>query len=447
MLFRASRVCRQIDAKFVAANPQFVIENLAKRRITDENSIQSIHRVCHLTQERTNLTKERDDLLHSRNTISNRIGLLIRSGLQDQADAEKSQVENINAKVSEISTRLTAVESETFNLVSRIPNILDANVPIGKDDTENEVVSVWGEDKRKLGTFLWHDQLLTNMGAWDPEAASRMSGARFSVLRGKVAQLHRALSAFMLDLHVNKHGYQEVTVPFLVSRSTLEGTGHLPKFEMDLFRTNHKVAGEDSFLIPTAEVPLTSLVRGQLLERSDLPLSFVSLSQCFRAEAGSYGRDTRGLMRLHQFSKVELVRISSVQDSETAYQQMTQHCEAVLQALELPYRKVRLCSGDVGFSAKHCFDLEVWTPGAQCYREVSSISNCGSFQAQRMGLRYRSDPDNKKAKEFCHTMNGSGLAIERTLIALLEQHQQPDGTVAIPEVLKPYLTSHVNNQK
>ena len=287
--------------------------------------------------------------------------------------------------------------------------------------------------------------------------AVQMSGARFVALSGVVAQLERAIGMFFMDMHTQKAGYTEVAVPLVVSRSTLEGTSQLPKFEEDLFAIttqSHTCNGEDAFLIPTAEVPVTNLHRGAVLEEADLPLKYVAWTPCFRAEAGSYGRDTKGLIRTHQFYKVELVKICTPETSAAEHEALTADAEACLQALELPYRKVRLCAGDIGFAARHCYDLEVWLPGAAEYREISSCSNCGDFQARRMGLRYRpkavetSDKSEgagkkKKAKKpkpvLCHTMNGSGLAVGRTLVAVLENYQRPDGSVVVPKVLQPYM--------
>jgi seryl-tRNA synthetase len=280
-----------------------------------------------------------------------------------------------------------------------------------------------------------------------------MSGARFVALSGPIAQLERAIAMFLIDLHTAKHGYTEVSVPYIVGRSALEGTGQLPKFQEDLFAISpesHTCNGEDAFLIPTAEVPLTNMHANSILEESQLPICYVAWTPCFRAEAGSYGRDTKGLIRTHQFQKVELVKITSAANSDKEHELLTSHAEACLQALELPYRKVRLCSGDIGFSARHCYDLEVWLPGAQEYREISSCSNTGDFQARRMALRYRpeapaeepSDSKKKKKKpkpELCHTINGSGLAVGRTLVAVLENYQCPDGSVVVPEVLRPYM--------
>ena len=297
-----------------------------------------------------------------------------------------------------------------------------------------------------ITVFLLSPQ--THFQGLDLEAAARISGTRFNVLQGPLARLERAIQSYCIDFHAAR-GYVEVAVPYLVSRSTLEGTGQLPKFEADLFKVGHLVAGEDAFLIPTAEVPVTSLYRDQLLDVTQLPIYRVCGSPSFRAEAGSHGRDTRGLLRQHQFHKVELVKIVSGETSEQEHQAMLADVEAVLQALDLPYRTVLLCAGDTGFAARKCYDVEVWLPGQQAYKEISSVSNCGDFQARRMSLRVRTDKpgsssakDNRKSSKtttYPHTLNGSGLAVGRTLVAILENHQLPDGSVSIPEVLRPYM--------
>lgn len=283
---------------------------------------------------------------------------------------------------------------------------------------------VWNEEKRKIGEgYLWHDEIASKLGGLDVDAAVRISGARFSVLKGSIARLERALINYFLDFHLS-NGYEEVSVPYIVSRSTLEGTGQLPKFEDDLFKVNHAVSGEDSFLIPTAEVPVTNLYRNQIIDNTVLPIQHVCCTPSFRAEAGSYGRDTRGLLRQHQFHKVELVKIVSPEMSTIEHEKMTNDAENILKSLDLPYRKVLLCSGDIGFSARICYDLEVWLPGQQEYREISSISNCYDFQSRRMGLRYRTAPQGtdkkggKKTVGYPHTLNGSGVAIGRYILYL-----------------------------
>jgi seryl-tRNA synthetase len=381
-------------------------------------------------------------------------------------DADQDELERVKAQSTEAAemadkadAELAELEAEQNVLLAGIPNLLDDLVPDGDDDKDNQVVSTWGssEDlKKKLewpDNFVpkWHDDVASGVGGYQAEAAVQMSGSRFVALSGDVARLERAIGMFFVDMHV-KNGYTEVSVPFVVSRSALEGTSQLPKFQEDLFAIkteSHTCNGEDAYLIPTAEVPVTNLHRDSVLEEADLPKKYVAWTPCFRAEAGSYGRDTKGLIRTHQFGKVELVKITSAETSDDEHEALTRDAEACLQALALPYRKVRLCSGDIGFSARHCYDLEVWLPGAAEYREISSCSNTGDFQARRMGLRYRpsaaeeGDDGKKKAKKpkpvLCHTINGSGLAVGRTLVAVLENYQMPDGSIVIPDVLQPYM--------
>lgn len=404
----------------------------------------------------------------------------MRSGKPDEDEELKSKVDEakaLSAKAAsdaeDAETELSEIEREVSYLLASLPNLLDDVVPDGDDDNDNEVVEFWG-DKDALPAELnwpddfepkWHDDVASALDGWKSEEAVAMSGARFVALSGNVARLERAISTFFIDMHVSDHGYSEVSVPLVVSRTALEGTSQLPKFEDDLFKItpeSHTCNGEDAFLIPTAEVPLTNMHRESILDESDLPISYVALTPCFRAEAGSYGRDTRGLIRTHQFGKVEMVKITTPETSDEQHELLTKHAQRCLERLKLPYRKVRLCSGDVGFSARHCYDLEVWLPGQEEYREISSCSNTGDFQARRMGLRYRptekapasasAEPPSadggkkkkkKKAKkpkpQLCHTINGSGLAIGRTLVAVLENYQTPDGSVVVPEALRPYM--------
>mmetsp|Transcript_18121 Transcript_18121/g.26441 ORF Transcript_18121/g.26441 Transcript_18121/m.26441 type:complete len:407 (+) Transcript_18121:39-1259(+) len=396
--------------------------------------------------------------------------MLMRNPDRDEAEVDEAKA--LSAKAADEAAaseeKLSQLEEQVKDLLAGIPNLLDDNVPDGEDDTDNEEVEKWGDVEAlptKLGWPVdgsfepkWHDDVATALNGWQAEKAVAISGSRFVALSGHVARLERAISSFFLDMHVNDHGYTEVAVPYVVGRSALEGTSQLPKFEEDLFKItpeSHQCNGEDAFLIPTAEVPLTNMHRESILDEADLPISYVALTPCFRAEAGSYGRDTRGLIRTHQFSKVEMVKITTSETSKDQHEELTRHAQACLEALELPYRKVRLCSGDIGFSARHCYDLEVWLPGSGEFREISSCSNTGDFQAKRMGLRYRPAPKaedpaksdgggkkKKKAKKpkpvFCHTINGSGLAVGRTLLAVLENYQMPDGSVVVPEVLRPY---------
>ena len=462
-----------LDARAVTDNLSLVVSHLKSRRSSDE-AIASAERIASLNDERVSLIQARDKALSARKEQSAVVGKLMREGTAPDDEAVlQAKAESAKAadEAAEIETKLDDIQATVESLLAGLPNLLDDRVPDGEDDTQNEVVSTWG-DAGDLPSQLewtddfeprWHDDVATSLGGWNSENAVAMSGARFVALSGQVARLERAISSYFLDMHVTQNGYTEVSVPLVVGRSALEGTSQLPKFEEDLFRItpeSHTCNGEDAFLIPTAEVPLTNLYAGQILDEAELPLSFVALTPCFRAEAGSYGRDTRGLIRTHQFAKVELVKISSAETSDDEHEKLTRHAEQCLEALQLPYRKVRLCSGDVGFSARHCYDLEVWLPSTGEFREISSCSNTGDFQARRMALRYRptekaaaADKDaaaapakggkKKKAKKpkpvLCHTINGSGLAVGRTLLAVLENYQKPDGSVVVPEVLRPYM--------
>jgi seryl-tRNA synthetase len=323
------------------------------------------------------------------------------------------------------------VQAELDTILSAVPNLPQASVPAGDSEADNLEVRRWGEPREFAFTPLDHVALGAIDGLMDFESAADIARSRFVVMRGRLARLQRALVQFMLDLHTSEHGYTEVYVPYLVNSASLRGTGQLPKFEEDLFA----IRDTDLYLIPTAEVPVTNIVRGKILDR--VPLKFVSHTPCFRSEAGSYGKDTKGLIRQHQFEKVELVQMVEPAQSEQAHEKLTGHAETVLQRLDLPYRVVSLCTGDLGFSAAKTYDLEVWLPGQQAYREISSCSNFGDFQARRMGARWR-NPDTGKP-ELLHTLNGSGLAVGRTLVAVLENHQREDGSIVIPKVLRPYM--------
>jgi len=462
-----------LDARIVADNLPMVLSHLKSRR-ANVKTVEAAEKLSTLQSERVSMIVKRDEALSKRKKFSETVGKLMRNvkNLSDEEieelEAAKSGSSAAAEEASGVEEQLNAIEATVSELLSSLPNLLDDCVPEGDDDTQNELISTWGDTEdlpNELGwssaeesfTPLWHDDIASNLDGWKGEQAVAMSGARFVALSGQVAKLNRAISSFFLDMHTNKHGYTEVSPPLVVSRTALEGTSQLPKFEEDLFKItpqSHTCNGEDAFLIPTAEVPLTNMHRDSILEENDLPISYVALTPCFRAEAGSYGRDTRGLVRTHQFDKVELVKITDAESSDDEHELLTSHAQACLEALKLPYRKVRLCSGDIGFSARHCYDMEVWLPGQQMFREISSCSNTGEFQARRMGLRYRPKPKEeeaqksgggkkKKAKkpkpQFCHTINGSGLAVGRTLVAVLENYQQPDGSVVVPEVLRPYM--------
>lgn len=463
---RISREDLSMDVRTIVGNTDMVLSHLKSRRASEE-TIKAANTIASLQSKRVALIQERDDFLNQRKEASAKVGMLMRN--KDEADPkEVEEQKEISAKAAEGAEKaekeLDEIQTTMDTMLAGIPNLLDDNVPDGEDENDNEEVSKWGDIEAlpaKLGWDSdfepkWHDDVALGLKNYQAEAAVQMSGARFVALSGPIAQLERALAMFFLDLHTTKHGYTEVNVPFIVGSSALEGTSQLPKFQEDLFAItpeSHTCNGENAFLIPTAEVPLTNMHANSILEESQLPISYVAWTPCFRAEAGSYGRDTKGLIRTHQFQKVELVKITSAATSDQEHEELTTHAEACLQALELPYRKVRLCSGDIGFAARHCYDLEVWLPGAQEYREISSCSNTGDFQARRMALRYRpeappeepSDGKKKKKKqkkpkpELCHTINGSGLAVGRTLVAVLENYQRPDGSVVIPEVLRPYM--------
>jgi seryl-tRNA synthetase len=384
-----------------------------------------------LEEQRKVVQIEADRLRAERNANAKAVGIAKSKG-QDAAGLLAGG-ESLGAQLQAVEQRLELVQSQVANLQLSLPNILHASVPDGRDETANVEVRRWGEPQAFDFEPKDHVALGERMGM-DFEAAGRISGARFVVMTGPLANLHRALAQFMLDLHVREHGYREAYVPYLVHANALVGTGQLPKFGEDLFA----VGGDPGFyLIPTAEVPLTNLVRDQILTPERLPLKLVAHSPCFRSEAGAAGKDTRGMIRQHQFDKVEMVQIVRPQDSYTALEELTGHAEAVLRALELPYRVLSLCAGDTSASSAKTYDLEVWLPSQNRYREISSCSNCEAFQARRMQARWR-NPDTAKP-ELVHTLNGSGVAVGRALVAVLENYQQVDGTIRVPSVLAPYM--------
>ncbi len=377
------------------------------------------------------LQAEIDALRQRRNVLSEEVGKRKRAG--EPADALLEEVRGVGERLKALEAELPEVEEAQEAWLLQAPNLPHASVPEGKDASENREVRRWGEPPRVSFEPRAHWEIGEALGILDFARAGKIAGSRFVCYRGLGARLARALMSFMVDLHVREHGYTEVLPPSLVNRASLIGTGQLPKFEDDLF----KVEGGDYYLIPTAEVPMVNLHREEILEDEALPLAYVAATPCYRREAGTYGRDTRGLIRQHLFDKVELVQFTRPEDSYAALEALTGHAEAVLRHLGLPYRVVALCTGDLGFAAAKTYDLEVWIPSQGVYREISSCSNCEEFQARRAGIRYR--PKGKKGTAFVHTLNGSGLAIGRTIVAILENYQQADGSVRIPEVLKPYL--------
>ena len=373
-----------------------------------------------------------DALRAERNARSKAIGKAKGAG-EDVAPL-LAQVESLGEQLATAEADFAVVQADVDRLALGLPNLLDDSVPEGRDESANVEVRRHGAPAMPDFPALDHVEIGEKLGGLDFEAAGRIAGARFAVMQGGVARLHRALAQFMLDLHTSEHGYRETYVPYLVSRQTLTGTGQLPKFEQDLFR----LAGENElFLIPTAEVPLTNLVRDAILPAEALPLRFVAHTPCFRSEAGAYGKDTRGMIRQHQFDKVEMVHVCRPEDSYRALEEMTGHAGTVLERLGLPYRVVALCAGDTGFGAAKTYDLEVWLPGQGKYREISSCSNCESFQARRMQARWRNPATGKP--ELVHTLNGSGVAVGRALVAVLENYQQADGSVRVPDALRPYM--------
>ncbi len=395
-----------------------------------------IERFNALEAERKAVQVKTEGLQARRNALSKQIGQLKSRGedasaLMAEAAAVPDQVKALEAALADIQARMQA-------LLLDVPNLPHASVPVGKSSDDNVEVRRWGEPRTFDFTPKDHVDVGAALGL-DFETAARLSGARFVLMRGQVARLHRALAQFMLDVQTREHGYTECYTPYIVNAETLTGTGQLPKFEQDLFaakKGGHEGDGEVLYLIPTSEVSLTNIVRGEILRESDLPIKLTAHTPCFRSEAGSYGKDTRGMIRQHQFDKVELVQITHPERSYEAHEEMVRHAEAVLQKLGLPYRVVLLCTGDMGFGAAKTYDLEVWLPGQNAYREISSVSNCEAFQARRMQARFK----NAQGKtELVHTLNGSGLAVGRTLVAVLENYQRSDGAVDVPEVLRPYV--------
>ena len=391
-----------------------------------------IEKIRNLEERRKTLQVETQQLQNTRNSRSKAIG---------QAKAQGQDIQPLLAEVADLGDRLKAGEQELANLQTEleniamgIPNILHSSVPDGLDEESNVEVRRWGQPATFDFTPKDHVDLGLPNGWMDFDAGAKLTGSRFVVLRGAMARLHRALIQFMLDTHTQEHGYNEVYTPYMVNADSLRGTGQLPKFEADLFKLNNE---QSYYLIPTAEVPVTNLARDTIIEANDLPVKYVCHTPCFRSEAGSYGKDTRGLIRQHQFEKVELVKLVKPEDSWAELENLTANAEAILQKLNLPYRVMALCAGDTGFSSAKTYDIEVWLPGQQKYREISSCSNFVDFQARRMMARYRNPSTGKP--ELLHTLNGSGLAVGRTLVAVLENYQQADGSIRIPEVLRTYM--------
>lgn len=416
-----------LDPKLLRTDLDAIATKLAKKGYSFDTD-----RFNELESSRKTLQTQTEQLQSERKTQAAKIGMAAKAG-EDIAPL-KAEGERIKQQLEQLAGDYKQVQDQLDAMLMGIPNVPDDSVPEGDSEDDNVEVLVWGEPPQFDFEPLDHVDLGAKQGGLDFETAAKITGSRFAVMRGNMARLHRALIQFMIDVQINEHGYEEVYVPYLVNADSLRGTGQLPKFEEDLF----KVPGDNDFyLIPTAEVPVTNIARNHIFDAKELPCRFTSHTPCFRSEAGSYGRDTRGMIRQHQFEKVELVQLVEPSKSMDALEELTGHAEVILQKLGLAYRKVILCGGDLGFSAIKTYDLEVWLPGQQKYREISSCSNMGDFQARRMQARWR-NPETGKP-ELLHTLNGSGLAVGRTLVAILENYQTAEGKVRIPEALQPYL--------
>ena len=415
-----------LDLRFVRENLELVQRMLHNRRMDTD-----LARFRELDEKRRQILQEVEQLKYRRNVASEEISRLKRD--QQDAALRIEEMRSVSQQIKEMDQQLVDIEQEFKEMLLHIPNMPHHSVPIGGDERDNLVVKVWGQPPELTFVPKPHWEVGENLGILDFERAARMTGARFVLYWDMGAALERALITFMLDMHTRRHGYTEVLPPFMVNSTSLMGTGQLPKFKEDLF----KLDGFDYYLVPTAEVPVTNIHMNETLEEAHLPKYYTAYTPCFRSEAGSYGKDTRGLIRQHQFNKVELVKLVLPETSYEELETLLVNAEAILQALNLPYRVVTLCTGDIGFSAAKTYDIEVWLPGQDTYREISSCSNFEDFQARRAGIRFRRKGQNRT--EFVHTLNGSGLAVGRTLLAILENYQQEDGTVVIPEALRPYM--------
>ena len=419
-----------LDLNFVRDNFEKVRAAMADRNFPGD----ILNKFAELDAERRRVIREADGINQLRNASSKEIGALMQAGKRDEAEVKKAEVSGLKERQSELEKLRDEAEAEMNDLLANLPNLQDDDVPVGPDESANREIRKWGEPREFDFEPKDHVDLGEALGILDLERATKIAGSRFSILNGAGARLERALVNFMVDLHTNEHGYTETMPPFLVNRQALFGTNQLPKFEADLFHTTDE---RGLALIPTAEVPVTNYHSGEILDAAELPKYFAAYTHCFRSEAGSYGRDTRGLIRQHQFEKVELVKLSLPENSADEHEKLTANAERVLQLLGLPYRTVLLSTGDMGFGAARTYDIEVWLPSQKTYREISSCSNCHDFQARRMSLRFRRAGGAKP--EFVHTLNGSGLAVGRTWIAVIENYQQADGSILVPEVLQRYM--------
>jgi seryl-tRNA synthetase len=415
-----------LDLKYIRNN----IETI-KTMLKNRNNDLDISVFESIDAERRDKLGEVEALRSKRNTVSEEIAAMKKNG--EDASSLIADMKEVSAKIKEIEAGMGEIQNKLDQLIMVIPNVPHETVPVGRDETDNPVVRTWGEKRDFEFKPLSHWDIGENLGILDFERAAKLAGARFALYKGAGSRLERALINFMLDIHTMEHGYTEILPPFIVNTESMTGTGQLPKFEEDLF----KIEGWDHYLIPTAEVPVTNIHRDEILKEEDLPIYYTAFTPCFRSEAGSYGKDTRGLIRNHQFNKVELVKFSKPENSYDELEKLTSNAEEILKRLGLPYRVITLCTGDIGFSAAKTYDLEVWLPGQQLYREISSCSNFEDFQARRAGIRFKRKGE--KGTELVHTLNGSGLAVGRTFVAILENYQQEDGSVVIPDALRPYM--------
>ena len=427
-------------------DPQLLRKDLADvaKRLATRKFVLDTEKFSSLESERKEIQSKTEQLQSQRNQLSKAIGM--KKGKGEDASAEMTQVNQVNQDLDQSAQRLEVLQAQLQEFLSGIPNIPHESVPVGKDETDNQEIKKWGAPAAFNFPVKDHVDLGVNLGI-DFEVAAKISGSRFVVMRGQMARLHRALAQFMLDMHVDKHGYEEVNVPLMVNAASMTGTGQLPKFEEDLFKVPRKMGGaeegeegegriENFYLIPTAEVPVTNMARDSILSAEELPKRYVAHTPCFRSEAGSYGRDVKGMIRQHQFEKVELVQLVKAGTSLDALEELTLHAEAILEALEIPYRRLLLCTGDMGFGSAKTYDLEAWIPSQNTYREISSCSTMWDFQARRMQARTK---EGQGKPELIHTLNGSGLAVGRCLVALVENNQLEDGSIKIPKALQPYM--------
>lgn len=427
-------------------DPQLLRKDLADvaKRLASRKFILDTEKFSALETERKEIQSKTEELQAQRNQLSKAIGM--KKGKGEDASAEMAQVNQVNQDLGESAQRLEVLQNALQEFLSGIPNVPHESVPVGKDESDNQEIKKWGVPNNFSFQVKDHVDLGAKLGI-DFEVAAKISGSRFVVMRGQMARLHRALAQFMLDTHVDKHGYEEVNVPLMVNAASMTGTGQLPKFEEDLFKVPRKMGGveegeegeariENFYLIPTAEVPVTNMARDSIIAAEELPKRFVAHTPCFRSEAGSYGRDVKGMIRQHQFEKVELVQMVKAGTSLDALEELTLHAEAILEALEIPYRRLLLCTGDMGFGSAKTYDLEAWIPSQNTYREISSCSTMWDFQARRMQARTK---EGQGKPELIHTLNGSGLAVGRCLVALIENNQQEDGSIKIPKVLQSYM--------